>query len=131
MPDANRAKGIDSVLIPHNSNLSNGVQFSYLGPDGQPMGREYAQVKARNETLVEVTQVKGTSETHPLLSPQDEFAGFEILDHYIGDRKAGVDGSYVRQAFGRGLEIAERNRRESLPVRHGGVERLPLRHQRH
>jgi Protein of unknown function (DUF3604) len=106
--DANRARGIDSVLIPHNSNLSNGVQFSYLGPDGQPMGREYAQVKARNETLVEVTQVKGTSETHPLLSPEDEFAGFEILDHYIGDRKAANDGSFVRQAYARGMEIAER-----------------------
>lgn len=106
--DANRARGIDSVLIPHNSNLSNGVQFSYLGPDGQPMGREYAQVKARNEGLVEVTQVKGTSETHPLLSPNDEFAGFEILEHYIGDKKAAIDGSYVRQAYARGMEIAER-----------------------
>ena len=54
-------------------------------------------MKARNEGLVEVTQVKGTSETHPLLSPNDEFAGFEILEHYIGDKKAAIDGSYVRQ----------------------------------
>lgn len=106
--DANRARGIDSVLIPHNSNLSNGLQFSYNGPDGQPMTREYAEAKARNETLVEVTQIKGTSETHPLLSPQDEFAGFEILEHSIGGNKAAIDGSYVRQAYGRGFEIAER-----------------------
>ena len=106
--DAHRARGIDSVLIPHNPNLSGGLQFSYNGVDGQPMGRDYALIKSRNEGLVEVTQIKGTSETHPLLSPNDEFAGFEIIDHYVQGKLMPPDGSYVRQAYGRGLEIAER-----------------------
>ncbi len=106
--DALRARGVDSVLIPHNSNLSGGLQFSFNSPDGQPMSRETAEIKARNEGLVEITQLKGTSETHPILSPTDEFAGFEILDHYIGDKKSKPDGNYVRQALGRGLEIEAR-----------------------
>jgi alpha-methylacyl-CoA racemase len=63
--DANRARGIDSVLIPHNPNLSNGMQFSYEGPDGKPMTREYAQVKARNERLV-YGRVTGWGQNGPL-----------------------------------------------------------------
>jgi hypothetical protein len=106
--DANRARGIDSVLIPHNPNLSNGLQFSLNGPDGGPMTRDYAELKARNEKLVEITQIKGTSETHPDLSPNDEFAGFEIVEHYIGQKRGDVNGSYARQALARGFNIAER-----------------------
>lgn len=106
--DANRARGIDSVLIPHNSNLSNGIQFSYNGPDGMPMTREYAEVKTRNERLVEITQIKGTSETHPELSPNDEFAGFEIMEHNVGNQRGALNGSYVRQSLARGLDIAAR-----------------------
>ncbi len=106
--DANRARGIDSVLIPHNPNLSNGMQFSYDGPDGKPMSRAYAQIKARNELLVEITQIKGTSETHPELSPNDEFANFEILEHNVAGKRGELNGSYVRQSLARGLDIAAR-----------------------
>lgn len=106
--DVNRAQGIDLALIPHNSNLSNGQQFALTGPDGAPMSREYAETKARNEWLVEVTQVKGSSETHPILSPGDGFANFEIMEHFVGGQKARPDGSYVRQGLARGLEIRER-----------------------
>ena len=106
--DANRANGIDSVLIPHNPNLSDGLQFSLNGYDGNPMTRDYAAAKARNEPLVEITQIKGTSETRPELSPDDEFAGFEVIDHFVGDRKGKLDGSYARQALTRGFQIAER-----------------------
>lgn len=106
--DRNREREIDSLLIPHNSNLSNGLQFSEHGPDGQPMSADYAAIKERNEGLVEVTQNKGTSETHPLLSAEDEFASFEILEHLIGGEKAKLEGSYARQAYARGLAIAER-----------------------
>ena len=98
-----RASGIDSVLIPHNPNLSDGLQFSLNGSDGKPMTREYAEAKARNEKLVEITQIKGTSETRPELSPDDEFAGFEVIDHYVGQRKGKIDGSYARQALARGF----------------------------
>ena len=106
--DANRARGIDSVLIPHNSNLSNGLQFSLNGADGMPMTREYATIKARNERLVEVTQIKGTSETHPELSPNDEFAAFEIMEHSVAGKRGELNGSYVRQSLARGLDIAAR-----------------------
>jgi hypothetical protein len=61
----------------------------------------------RNEPLVEVTQVKGDSETHPALSPNDEFADFETMPFRIGAWvESQVDGSYVRQAYLRGLEMA-------------------------
>src|SRR5512139_500804 len=106
--DAHRARGVESVLIPHNPNLSNGLQFSLDGPDGKPMSRDYAEIKARNEKLVEITQIKGTSETRPELSPNDEFAGFEVIDHYIGQNKGQINGSYARQALARGFNIAER-----------------------
>lgn len=106
--DANRARGIDSVLIPHNPNLSDGLQFSLNMPDGNPMTREYAEAKARNEKLVEITQIKGTSETRPELSPDDEFAGFEVIDHFVGQRTGRLEGSYVRQALTNGFAIAER-----------------------
>lgn len=106
--DANRARGIDSVLIPHNPNLSDGLQFSLNGYDGKPMTREYAREKAQNEPLIEMSQIKGTSETRPELSPDDEFAGFEVIDHYVGARKGTLAGSYVRQGLARGFELAER-----------------------
>jgi len=106
--DSNRARGVESVLIPHNPNLSNGLQFSLDGPDGKPMSRDYAEIKARNEKLVEITQIKGTSETRPELSPNDEFAGFEVIDHFVGQNKGTLNGSYARQALSRGFNIAER-----------------------
>jgi len=106
--DNNRAQGIDSVLIPHNPNLSGGLQFAYTDSRGVVIDREFAETKARNEPLVEVTQIKGTSETHPELSPDDEFADFEILEHYLKGERQSPNGSYVRQAYGRGMEIAAR-----------------------
>ncbi|MCP5143707.1 MAG: DUF3604 domain-containing protein [Gammaproteobacteria bacterium] len=106
--DNNRANGIDSVLIPHNTNLSNGLHFSYNDSYGNPITREFAEQKARNEVLVEMTQIKGTSETHPMLSPDDEFAGFEIIEHWNGQQPGEIHGSYAREGYARGMEIAER-----------------------
>jgi len=100
----NREHGIDTVIIPHNSNLSDGRMFAVTDSDGAAMSREYAETRARNERLVEVTQSKGTSETRPEFSPTDEAAPFELVD-LPGTEKP---GGYVRQAYARGLQIESR-----------------------
>ena len=107
--DHNRGKGIDSLAIPHNANVSDGLMFDYLDSDGKPIGKAYAEARARNERLVEISQLKGSSETRPELSPNDEFANFEIINNLLTlPRASKIDGSYVRDAYGRGLEIQQR-----------------------
>ncbi len=66
--------------IPHNGNLSNGLMFADKTLSGKPMDRAYAEARAKWEPLHEMTQIKGDEETHPLLSPDDEFADFELWD---------------------------------------------------
>jgi hypothetical protein len=102
-----RAQGIESLAIPHNSNGSNGAMFMRVDWAGEPIDETYAAQRMRNEPVVEVTQIKGTSETHPLLSNTDEWAGFEIMPFRIGTKRPSKpEGSYVREAYRTGLEIA-------------------------
>ena len=82
--DGLRDRGVDTIAIPHNSNGSNGQMFELEDWAGFPVGKAYAEFRMRNEPLVEMTQVKGTSDTHPLLSPNDEWADFEIMDTRVG-----------------------------------------------
>lgn len=101
-----RAKGMDSIAIPHNSNGSDGYMFRTATYDGSPITTAYSQMRMRNEPLVEVSQIKGTSETHPLLSPNDEFSGFEIMPYQIATwRPSQPSGSYVREAYLNGLKL--------------------------
>ncbi|MGR3661681.1 MAG: DUF3604 domain-containing protein [Paracoccaceae bacterium] len=72
--------GEDVLAIPHNGNLSNGRMFNESNFDGTPLTVEMAALRARFEPLVETTQIKGDSEAHPLLSPDDEFADFDTWD---------------------------------------------------
>lgn len=103
-----RDAGMDSIAIPHNSNGSGGRMFQRTYYEGAPIDPAYVQTRMRNEPIVEVTQVKGTSETHPGLSPNDEWAGFEIMPYKIATNIiSAVEGSYVRDAYRRGLELAE------------------------
>jgi hypothetical protein len=101
-----RARGIDVLAIPHNSNLSDGHDFDWNMSNGRPIDEAYAQLRALNEPLVEIAQTKGASETTPELSPTDEFANFEITDRlYRDEKEPNRHGSYVREAWGRGLII--------------------------
>ena len=68
------------LAIPHNANVSNGLMFKVEDSQGQPFDLDYAARRSRHEPLVEVTQIKGDGETHPLLSPDDEFADFGTWD---------------------------------------------------
>ena len=69
-----------AMSIPHNGNLSAGQMFALDDFGGKPLTKEYANMRMRWEPLVETTQIKGDSETHPVLSPDDEFADYETWD---------------------------------------------------
>ena len=70
--DRLRGEGIEALAIAHNTNLSNGQYFETTTFDDEPLDADYAEARMRNEPIVEMTQVKGTSETHPMLSPNDD-----------------------------------------------------------
>lgn len=102
--------GSDFVSIPHNMNLSSGRMFPLSDEDGRAVDKGYAELRARWEPVAEATQYKGDSETHPLLSPTDEFADFETYEHLLaigtGETEATPDaGSYIRSTLLRGLEL--------------------------
>ena len=104
-----RETGGKVMAFAHNGNLSNGLMFDDVRENGEPIDAAYAERRMRWEPLYEVTQIKGDGETHPALSPNDEFA-----DYYRWDR--GNFGSeaktpdmlpreYAREALARGLKF--------------------------
>ena len=107
--DKQRDAGIDVLAIPHNSNSSNGEMFALQTYEGEPLTASYAETRLRNEPIVEMTQIKGTSETHPMFSPNDERADFEQYDYFIGSSaKSSVNqGDFVRPSLARGIALAE------------------------
>lgn len=103
------------LAMPHNSNMSNGLMFEMTATGGAPMTVEYAQMRARYEPVVEVTQIKGDSEAHSILSPNDEFAGFGDAGWEVGNLDTSakttpdmLPGNYVREGLKRGLSLEER-----------------------
>ncbi|NND66032.1 MAG: DUF3604 domain-containing protein [Halioglobus sp.] len=101
-----RDQGVESLAIPHNSNGSNGQMFKLVDWAGNPMDGAYADLRMRNEPLVEITQVKGTSDTHPSLSSRDEWADFEIMPFRVATSLLSEpQGSYVREAYRNGLAL--------------------------
>ncbi len=106
--DSERTQGRDVLSIPHNSNVSDGLMFDMVQYDGGVMDADYTQQRLRNEPIVEITQVKGTSETHPALSPNDEFANFEIYELLLGSPiRSKISGGFIREALARGLALEE------------------------
>jgi Protein of unknown function (DUF3604) len=109
--DGQRKAGNELLAISHNANLSDGRMFATeVDTVGRPIDAAYAASRVRNEVLTEIHQLKGTSETHPLLSPNDEFAGFEIMSVLLGNppgRIAHIVGSYARQALKDGLAMQD------------------------
>lgn len=109
--DQQRAAGNELLAISHNANLSDGHMFpTDVDEKGRPIDAAWAASRDRNERLTEVKQIKGQSETHPTLSPNDEFADYEVLTYLLGDpagRFPQVAGSYIRQALKDGLAMLE------------------------
>ena len=98
------------LAIPHNGDVSGGMMWMTQTFSGKPFDRAYAETRAKREPIIEVTQPKGTSESHPTLSPDDEFANFEIWDKSnlggnIAITKEMLPGSYAREALKNGLAL--------------------------
>jgi hypothetical protein len=113
--EGQRKAGNELLAVSHNANLSNGVMFPTEVDDrGRPIDRAWAEMRMRNEPLTELKQVKGQSETTPGLSPNDEFADYEVFVWKIlGAPDTGPPreyGSYVRQAYRDGVALQQARR---------------------
>ena len=105
-----RSLGHENFSIPHNSNVSNSAMFALHTSDGDPIDKRWAERSSRNSPAVEMIQIKGQSETHPALSPNDEFASFEDkFVHLLGSGgvQSLIDKSFVRQALTDGVGFQE------------------------
>ncbi len=105
--------GGQAFAIPHNGNLSNGLMFAETDLSGNPLTRAYAEARMRWEPIIEVTQVKGDGEAHPLLSPEDEFADYETWDvsNLAGSapkKQSMLQYEYARSALKLGLKLGEK-----------------------
>ncbi|KGQ18750.1 DUF4031 domain containing protein [Lysobacter dokdonensis DS-58] len=109
MDEYERKTGGKLLAIPHNGNLSNGRMFEEQRFDGRPLTREYAQTRARWERLYELVQIKGQSESHPRLSPNDAYASWDLWDsgNLVGlpKQEGMLRTEYWREALKSGLRL--------------------------
>ncbi|PDT72644.1 DUF3604 domain-containing protein [Bradyrhizobium sp. C9] len=112
MESYEKKTGGSVLAISHNGNLSNGLMFPTVETFGKKIDRDYAETRAKWERLYEATQTKGDSETHPFLSPNDEFASFERwdkgnLDGSVAKKKEMLEFEYARSALKNGLKLEQ------------------------
>jgi hypothetical protein len=105
--------GSEVLAIAHNGNLSNGIMFPVVEAFGKAVDKNYVEARARWEPLYEMTQTKGTGEAHPFLSPNDEFAAFELwdkgnLDGTAAKSKDMLEFEYARSALKNGLLLEDK-----------------------
>jgi hypothetical protein len=111
--DTQRKAGNELLAISHNANLSDGWMYpTDVDSYGRPIDAAWAASRDRNERLVEIKQIKGQSETHPLLSPTDEFASYELYSNLLGlptdvGRVDHIHGSFGRQALKDGITMQD------------------------
>lgn len=110
LEDTSEKTGGNFIAIPHNSNISKGAMFDTITMRNEPVGAAYAEIRKRWEPIVEITQYKGDSETHPSLSPNDPFADFEDYPFYI--QKGWTEykpekGDFIRSALLRGMQLEQ------------------------
>ena len=111
--DTQRQAGNELLAISHNANLSDGWMYpTDVDSFGRPIDAAWAASRDRNERLVEIKQIKGQSETHPLLSPNDEFASYELFSGLLGapptvGRVDHIQGSFARQAYKDGIAMQD------------------------
>jgi hypothetical protein len=99
-----RGLGRENLAIPHNANVSDGWMFSPNTFLGGPMDARHAKRQNANEPLMEIIQTKGQSDTHPLLSPNDEFASFEMFPNMINvGMPSQVKYGFMRQGLVEGM----------------------------
>ena len=102
------------LALAHNGNVSNGIMFPEINPvTGKPLTKGYAKTRARWEPIYEVTQIKGDGESHPYLSPNDEFAGYDTLWDKgnlgpVPKKKEMLQYEYAREALKNGLKIEKK-----------------------
>ncbi len=112
--DTQRKAGNELLAISHNANVSDGWMYpiDIDNTTGRPIDAAWAASRDRNERLIEIKQGKGQSETHPLLSPNDEFAGYELYEAILGlpanvGRVDHITGSFARQALKDGITMQD------------------------
>ena len=110
LDETSQQTGGNFIAIPHNSNISKGAMFDTITMRNEPVGPAYAKIRKRWEPIVEITQYKGDSETHPSLSPEDPFADFEDYPFYIQKgwtQYKPEKGDFIRSALLRGMQLEQ------------------------